>query len=163
MTDDLAPPSQRAKDRAAGRARRAQKAAARQAYFEALTSGFSLQHIAEAANVSVATVRRELDRAIAERRLDAPDRYIHLQVARLTKALRLVDMRIDRGELAAVFALTKLATTLDRYHGLAAKVPSLAPPSAGLAPPASPLALAYASQPADPVAPDPPNVADSGA
>src|SRR5271165_3258825 len=120
MTNDADPPPQRAQARAAGRARRAQKAATRQAYFEALAAGFSPHHIAAAGKVSVATVRRELDRAIAERRLDAPDRYVHLQVARFTKALRLVDMRMDRGELASVFAPTKLATTLDRYHGLAA-------------------------------------------
>lgn len=162
MTCEPNPPSRRAQARAAGRARRARKAAARQAYFEALAAGFTPHHIAEAGKVSVATVRRELDRAIAERRLDAPDRYVHLQVARFTKALRLVDMRMDRGELAAVFALTKLATTLDRYHGLAAKAaPPL--PSAPLAPPAPPLALTHASPPAGPVEEAPPNVADFGA
>ena len=162
MTDDVDPPSQRGRARAAGRARRAQKVALRQAYFEALAAGFTPHHIAEAGKVSVATVRRELDRAIAERRLDAPDRYVHLQVARYTKALRLVDMRMDRGDLAAVFALAKLTTALDRYHGLAVAV---APPplSAPLAPPAPPLALTQASPAAGPVAEDPSNVADFGA
>jgi hypothetical protein len=68
--------------------------------------------------VNVKTVRRELDRAIAERQLDAPDRYIHLQVARLTKALRLVDVRLQLGELEAIGPLTKVVAALDRYHGL---------------------------------------------
>ena len=48
--------------------------------------------------VSPRTVRREVDRALEERRLDAPERYARLQVARLTKALRLADASIDQGE-----------------------------------------------------------------
>ncbi len=62
------------------------------------------------------TIQREIDRAVAERRLDAPDRFVHLQVARLTKALRVADIRLDRGELAAVAPLVKVVATLDRYH-----------------------------------------------
>ncbi len=38
--------------------------------------GWSLQQIADARKVSVRTVQREIDRAIAERRLDAPDRFV---------------------------------------------------------------------------------------
>jgi hypothetical protein len=143
MTEETDSPSAGA--RAAGRARRAQKAARRQGFFEALSSGFTVEQIAEASKVSVKTVRREIDRALEARRLDAPDRYVHLQVARLTKALRLVDIRVDRGELAAVGPLMKVVAALDRYHGLqqllkpAADAPLAIPP----APP--PLALTHAA------------------
>ena len=68
--------------------------------------------------MSLATVRREIDRAIAERRLDAPERYVHVQVARLAKALRLADASIERGDLKAVGPLVRLVAALDRYHGL---------------------------------------------
>jgi hypothetical protein len=49
MTHHVNPPSQRARGRAAGRARRALKAATRQAFFEALASGFTPEQIAETA------------------------------------------------------------------------------------------------------------------
>src|SRR5271157_3926688 len=102
MTDEPPPPSRAAQTRAAGRARRAQKAAMRRALLEALASGVTHREIAAARKVSVATIRREIDKAIAAETLDGPRRYVHLQVARLNKALRLVDMRIERGDLKAV-------------------------------------------------------------
>ena len=80
----------------------ARAAASRQGYLKALASGFTPEQIAEASHASVRTIRREIDRALDERRLDAPERYVHLQVARLTKALRLADYHIERGDLAAV-------------------------------------------------------------
>ncbi len=55
--------------------------------FNALAAGYSPQQIADIRKVSVKTALREIDSAIAERRLDAPERYAHLQVARPTKAL----------------------------------------------------------------------------
>lgn len=84
--------------------------------FEALASGWSVSQIADARKVSVRTIQREIERAVAERRLDAPDQFVHLQVARLTKALRVADSRLDRGELAAVAPLVKVVAALDRYH-----------------------------------------------
>jgi len=158
MTDDN--PSRRAEARAAARARRALQVATRETYFDALACGFTPQQIALAAKVSVATVRREIDREIASRRLDAPHHYIQLQVARLTKALRVVDMRMDRGDLNAVFALSRLATTLDRYHGLAAGAAARPTPAALAAPP---LALTHAPAPARTVEETPPDVAALGA
>ena len=117
MADDPGSLSKRARALAAARARREARAALRQASFDALAAGWSIRHIAEARKVSVKTVSREIDRAVAERRLDAPDRFVHLQVARLTKALRLADLRIDRGELAAIAPLVKVVAALERYHG----------------------------------------------
>ena len=146
MTDEADSPSEPARGRAAGRARRAQKAAARQCFFEALTSGFTVEQIAAESKVSVKTVRREIDRALDARRLDAPERYVHLQVERLTKALRLVDFRIERGELAAVGPLMKVVAALDRYHGLKDPPKPAADPPLAIPPaPPPPLALTHAA------------------
>ena len=107
MARDPASPSQRAAVRAQRRARRNARIARRENFFDLVASGYSCRQIAEAAKVSAATVRREIDRAIAERRLDAPERYVHVQVARLIKALRLADAAIERGELKAVGPLVQ--------------------------------------------------------
>src|SRR5208337_4039595 len=84
-----------------------------------------------------------VDRALAERRLDAPDRYVHLQVARLMKALRLADAALDSGDLKAIGPLVKVVNALDRYHGLAAlSSQPPAPTAVPCPPPAPPLAEA---------------------
>jgi transposase len=80
MTSEPAAQSQPTSVRARRRARIAARIAERENYFDLLASGYSCPQIADAAKVSVATVQRAIDRAIAERRLDAPDRYMHLQV-----------------------------------------------------------------------------------
>jgi len=145
MAGDPESLSKRARALAAARARREATAALRQASFDALAAGWSIRHIAEARKVSVKTVSREIERAVAERQLDAPGRFVHLQVARLTKALRLADLRIERGELAAI-----APPALERCHGRqdqsepARPAPHAAPPL-----PAPPLALAHAAPPLD--------------
>src|SRR5208283_3212152 len=111
--------AERATSRSAARKRREAKAALRQVIFEALAAGWSVEQIADLRKVSPRTVRREVDRALDQRRLDAPDRYAQLQVARLNKALRLADASIDQGDLRAIGALVKVVRALDRYHGLA--------------------------------------------
>ena len=83
-----------------------------------LASGYSPEQIAEVRKVSVRTIRREIDSAVARRKLDAPEHYVHLQVARLTKALRFADAALERGDLKAVRALVTVVTAMDRYHGL---------------------------------------------
>ena len=118
MTEDQQAKSGRARERAAAKARKNAKLAWSQSSFELLASGFSAEQIAEAREVSVRTIRREIDSAVARRKLDAPERYVHLQVARLTKALRYADAALERGDLKAVRALVTLVTAMDRYHGL---------------------------------------------
>jgi DNA-binding CsgD family transcriptional regulator len=156
-------PSKRGQARRRAKARQVSDAAEREAVFEAMAAGWSPQQIADARNVSVKTIRREIDRALAERRLDARDHYAHLQVARLTKALRLADAMIERGELKAVAPLVKVVAALDRYHGLglrslpAAPRAPLAippePPALLLSEPAPPLALTCAAPPLDEAVP----------
>jgi hypothetical protein len=92
----------------------------RQVVFEGLASGFSIEVIAEMRKVSPRTIRREVDRTLNERRLDAPERYVHFQVARLTKVVRVADAGLDRGELRAIPPMIKAVKELDRYHGLGA-------------------------------------------
>jgi hypothetical protein len=100
---------------------------------------------------SAATVRREVDRALAERRLDAPERFAQVQVARLVKALRLAEAAIELGELKAVATYLRVVAALDRYHELAAGSPPPPRPSTKAPPlalPAPPKALTFAAQPA---------------
>jgi hypothetical protein len=122
--------------RAGVRARRKARVARRETFFDLMASGFSCERIAAEAKVSAATVRREVDRAIAEQRLDAPERYAHLQVARLNKALRVADGSIEKGDLKAVGPFLRLVAALDRYHGLgprrAAQAPAAAQPPADI-------------------------------
>ena len=141
-----AKPSARAAQREDARKRRVGAARSRQDLFDLVVLGHSHEHIAREMKVSVATVRREVDRVIAARRLDAPERYVHLQVARLNKALELVVSVVEADDIKAVEPLIKLVAQLDRYHGLAGPAP-LAPPARPLhlPPPPAPLALTHAA------------------
>jgi hypothetical protein len=155
VTKDQNIPSPRAEARASARTRGEAKAAVRQVAVDAVAAGWSIEQIAEMRKVSPRTVRREMGRALAERRLDAPDRYAHLQVARLARALRLADAALDRGELKAIGPLVKVVKALDRYHGLAAQTRAGLPASPTAAPlPAPPLRLTCLSPPPTEAAPD---------
>jgi transposase len=151
MTDDPDSAAPAADLRAQRRARRATKFARRERYFNLMASGYSYTQIAKMVRTSVATVRREIDRALAERRLDAPERFAQLQVARLAKALKLAEAAVELGELKAVATYLRVVAALDRYHELAAGTPpprqsTAAPP---LAIPAPPKALTFAAPPVD--------------
>ncbi len=155
MTEDPKFPTQRARTRAAARARRAKRIERREAWFELFASGYTHRQIADVMGASVATVRRVIDAAIDERRLDAPDRYIHVQVARLNRALSHADLKLAQGDPKAFAPYIKLVAELGRFHGLdgrnrqtlrasrAARSPSTPAPLA-LTRAASPLALAAA-------------------
>jgi DNA-binding CsgD family transcriptional regulator len=150
MTDDSTPSTPAADRRAQGRARRATRFARRERYFNLMASGYTYSQIAKTVRTSVATVRREIDRALAERRLDAPERFAQLQVARLAKALRLAEAAVELGELKAIATYLRVVAALDRYHELAAGTPPprRAPEAPPLALPAPPKALTFAAPPA---------------
>ena len=116
MTDNPTPSTPTADRRTQGRARRATRFARRERYFNLMASGYTYAQIAKMVRTSVATVRREIDRALAERRLDAPERFAQLQVARLAKALRLAEAAVELGELKAVATYLRVVAALDRYH-----------------------------------------------
>ncbi len=82
MTKDPAPLTPTPDLRAQLRARRESRVARRERYFNLMAAGYSCSQIAKMVRTSVATVRREIDRALAERRLDAPERFAQVQVAR---------------------------------------------------------------------------------
>lgn len=149
MTDTPDAPGWRAKRTAAAKVRRKHSAAVRQISFDALAAGWSIEQIAELRKVDPRTVRRDIDRALDKRRLEAPERYAQLQVARLTKALRVADASLDRGELRAINPMVKVVRALDRYHGLSdVSRPALPAPAAAPLPlPAPPLQLTHAEPP----------------
>jgi hypothetical protein len=91
--------SQRARDRAAGKARREAREELRRLSFEAMTQGWPIERIAEVRGVGVRTIRREIDIVLARRRPETAGNYVHVQVTRLNKALRVADMGLEAGEL----------------------------------------------------------------
>src|SRR6202453_2579580 len=150
MTDDTTPSTPERDLRAKQRARRATRMARRERSFSLLASGYTYNQIAKLVRTSVATVRREIDRALAERRLDEPERFAQVQVARLIKALRLAEAAVELGKLKAVATYLQIVATLDRYHELSrgrpsSRRPTDAPP---LALPVPPKALTFAAPPA---------------
>ncbi len=149
MNDDPASSTQAAGVRAKQRFRREKRVTQRERYFELMISGYNCSQIARMVQTSAATVRREIDRALAERRLDAPEHFASVQVARLAKALRLAEAAIELGELKAVATYLRVVAALDRYHELAAGgPPSRRPPEPPpLALPTPPKALTFSATP----------------
>jgi hypothetical protein len=143
--------SKRQRQRKATRGRRLAIAERRRTMFELVVSGYSYEAIARETGLSPSALRRDVGKAIAARAIEAPERYIHLQVARIEKALLAADAAIERGDVRAVSQYLKVVAALDRYHGLAA---ALTPPESASAPaqpslpaPAPPLALTHAASP----------------
>jgi hypothetical protein len=116
----------------------------REAYFDLLVSGYSVEQIASRTKKSPSAVRRAVDQALATRQLDAPEDYARLQVARLTKALRCADVSLEEGDLKAIAPFVKVVRELNLYHGVnvgPARLVSPAPPD--IAPTSPPLALTH--------------------
>src|ERR1700677_2811824 len=150
MTDDTTPSTPERDLRAKQRARRATRMARRERSFSLLASGYTYNQIAKLVRTSVAAAGRKIDRALAERRLDEPERFAQVQVTRLIKALRLAEAAVELGELKAVATYLQIIAALDRYHELGRGRPpnrrsTVAPP---LALPVPPKALTFAAPPA---------------
>ncbi len=137
-----------ARRRTAGKARRASVIERRETYFDLLLSGYSVPQIAKAMGVDASGVRRAISRALDERRLDAPEDFARLQVARLMKALRNADHALEDGDREALPQFVSIVKALDRYHGFAEPLPlggpRRRPTVPRLAPP--PLALTHVDQ-----------------
>jgi len=151
MADENGKVSKRQRRHEATRARRLATAERRRTVFELVVSGHSYEAIARETGLSPSALRRDVGKAIAARSIEAPERYVHLQVARIEKALLAADAAIERGDVRAVSQYLKVVAALDRYHGLAA---ALTPPESASAPaqpslpaPAPPLALTHAAPP----------------
>jgi hypothetical protein len=142
MPNEPTPTSERARKRAAGKTLREALIKRRETYFDLLVSGYSIEQIASHTKTSVA-VRRAVGQALAKRRLDAPEDYARLQVARLTKALRCADVSLEEGDLKAIAPFLKVVRELNLYHGVNfGRAPPLAPPPE-IAPTAPPLVLTH--------------------
>ena len=87
---------------------------------------------------SVATVRREIDRALAERRLDEPERFAQVQVARLIKALKLAEAAVELGELKVVATYLQIVARLTGIMSSERGKPSTRRPTHAPPPPARP-------------------------
>jgi Homeodomain-like domain len=163
MAEEPASPSQRAEARALSKKRWTKGFERREAVFDLFVSGFSHQQIAKALNASTSTVRRIVDTAVADRRLDAPERFARVQVARLSKALSHADLKLERGDIRAFTPYLKIVAALDRYHGHdARRLPQqLAHTEDVLSAPPPLLALPHPAPPPD--SGPPAEVADSGA
>jgi hypothetical protein len=143
MSDDPKLTSERARKRAAGKLRREALIKRREAYFDLLVSGYGVEQIANHTKTSASAVRRAVGQALAKRRLDAPEDYARLQVARLTKALRCADVSLEAGDLKAIAPFVKVVRELNLYHGVNfGRAPPLAAPPE-IAPTAPPLALTH--------------------
>jgi transposase-like protein len=149
MADESGKVSKRARQREATRARRLATAERRQTLFELVVSGHSYEAIARETGLSPSALRRDVGKTIETRRIEAPERYVHLQVARIEKALLAADAAIERSDVRAVSQYLKVVAALDRYHGLAAALTPPEPASAAAQPrlpaAAPPLALTHAA------------------
>jgi len=138
------PLSRRDKQLARLKARRVELTARREDMLDDIVSGCSYAFLAQKHKVSVRTVRREVDRALDHHHLVRPDRYVRVQVERLTGAIQCIDRAILDGDYRAVDPLLKVIEKLDRYHGLAWPHAPAFPAPARLQTAAAPLALADA-------------------
>jgi hypothetical protein len=93
---------------------------------------------------SPSAVRRAVGQSLAKRRLDAPEDYARLQVARLNKALRCADVSLENGDLKAIAPFVQVVRELNLYHGVNVG-PARAAPAAlpEIEPMAKPLALTH--------------------
>jgi hypothetical protein len=142
MPDEPKQTSERAHKRAVGKIRRELLIKRREAYFDLLVSGYSIEQIASHTKKSASAVRRAVGQTLAKRQFDAPEDYARLQVARLTKALRCADVSLEEGDLKAIAPFLKVVRELNLYHGVhigpgrlaaAATPPEIAPTSPPLA------------------------------
>jgi len=164
MSDAPPTPSKRQRQREATRGLRLAVAERRRTMFDLVVSGYSYDAIARETGLSPSALRREVDKAIAARPVEAPERYVHLQAARVEKALLALDAAVERGDVKAVSQYLKIVAALDRYHGLAF---ALAPPALAAAPaperlpaPVAPLALTHSAAPLEADQTDQPAFAD---
>jgi DNA-binding CsgD family transcriptional regulator len=144
MPDEPKPISEWARKRAAGKRIREGLIKRQEAYFDLLVSGYSIEQIASHTKKSPSAVRRAVGQALAKRRVDAPEDYARIQVARLTKALRCADVSLENGDLKAIAPFVQVVRELNLYHGVhvaPARATSSAPPE--IAPTSAPLALTH--------------------
>src|ERR1700733_6781942 len=118
MPDEPKPISEWARKRAVGKRLREALIKRQETYFGLLVSGYRAGQIASHTKRSASSVRRAVGQALAKRRLDAPEDYARIQVARLTKALRCADLSLEQGDLKAIAPFVQVVRELNLYHGV---------------------------------------------
>jgi hypothetical protein len=141
MPQPALPKSKRQTLRDKARERRMGLVARREALFDMTASGYAIETIAAQFAITPGAVRRAIGQAVAARRRDAPGHFIHLQIARLHKALRAAEAAVDRNDLRGVAGTVRIVAQLDKYHRPALDAPAAQPELP--APTPAPLALTH--------------------
>jgi DNA-binding phage protein len=110
--------AKRAEAREAAKQRRIENREWGRSLLDLVAAGHSYAQIADAAGVSVATIKRHVQRAIRQRTPEPADTFVALQRERLDKALKYTDLAMESGDLRAVAALVALLPQIERYWGL---------------------------------------------
>jgi hypothetical protein len=92
-----------------------------------LTSGRSVDNIADARNHTRARVERILRAELKAISIRPAREYAKLQITRLEAMMGRLIEKANDGELAAVDRILKILDRLDRYHGFARLPPTTAP------------------------------------
>jgi hypothetical protein len=98
---------------------RRQRAARKARIFDQLVRGMSHVAIARHEDCSLQAVRRIIVRELDERRIDPAGDFVKLQIARLNRALVVVNGQISNGDATGFDRLLKILAELNRYHGMA--------------------------------------------
>ena len=108
----------RAADAEAAREGRRRARETEGAVFEAIRRGAAHADVARAHDLSVAAVRRIVARELRRRAPERDEAYRRTQIARLERTILAINATIEEGDWRAAFALPRLLTALDRYHGV---------------------------------------------
>ncbi len=119
QTPPQSPLSVRKAHLAAAIARRKEIGESRAALLEALARGKSHAQIADMIGVEVSTVRRKVRDSIAARAPLPMRDHAAIQILRLERAVRTLDVASALGDWRAAAALPNVVQALDRYHVLA--------------------------------------------
>jgi DNA-binding CsgD family transcriptional regulator len=112
------PTSERSQALQAARQRRIRNCEHRRELLSLVAAGYSYQRLATKCQVSVATIKRHVQRAIEERPPESAEHFIALQRERLNKALQYNDALMDTGDARSVPLLLALLPHVERYWGL---------------------------------------------
>jgi len=108
----------RAEAREAAQQRRIETREWGRTLLDLVAAGHSYGEIADTAGVSLSTIKRHVQRAIAQRPPEPAETFVALQRERLDKALKYTDRALEGGDLRAVAALVALLPQIERYWGL---------------------------------------------
>ena len=110
--------SKLAKAREAAKRRRVENREWRRRLIDLLAPGHSPRAIAQKVGASVSTLKRQVQRALAERPPESAETFFALQRTRRDKALQYANLAMESGDLRAVDALVSRLPHVECYRGL---------------------------------------------